>query len=729
MKDELQEASNKPNLSVIHGEFQRSVDESYRNRQQTAERTRYAFWEEQSDDGKKWDENMAEGKRAFPFNGSSDTRIRLADEIIQDRVDTLKAAFARAQFVAEGIGAEDAERAGITTKRLDWARNCGVDNLNREHELLEQYAETYGWAALQVTWDRRLNKRTETVTMDDLMMLSAQIQQVAPDSPAADLATLVADSSSEEPAADLIQELYPGFVARQSPEIYPQEVTAMTKAQARKAVKQLREQGQASFPVPYVSKNNPSVSALKPFEEFFFPPESTEIQRARAVFRVDWLTEAELRGKVRTEGWSKPWVEKVVDDAQGAHNPLIPLPTLREGNKDTVYNLNGLDKQHLHEIVWAYTRGVKDGVECIYCTVFCPHLQATHFEDVDDSLYGKHEMLNYAHGEYPFVIRVREATSRRVCDSRGVPELVSTWQNEIKSQRDSLVDRTSLSISPPLKVPLRNMSKAYRLAPMQQVGVTRPDEIEWMEPPPGNPREALEIIRSVKDDCDEYFGRTSELVPAAKSQVRQQNMVDSDLAFWVEVFKQIDALMLQFLGEENLMRISGAPGAAGDFSEIQRQHDWKLRFDVRELDTEFMGKKLEYFTQFVLNADRAGVVDMAAVVELMANMVDPTIRRAVVTSPQAASQKLYERTLTDIMAMAQGNEVPYVEQDPTAQGQLQAAQQIIAANPKYQEQLQADEHFGQLMQKWMQNRQQSVNQQQNSMIGRLGVAPGAAQTY
>jgi hypothetical protein len=310
-----------------------------------------------------------------------------------------------------------------------------------------------------------------------------------------------------------------------------------------------------------------------------------------------------------------------------------------------------------------------------------------------------------------------------------VPELVATWQSEIKSQRDALVDRTSLSISPPLKVPLRNMSKAYRLAPMQQVGVTRSDEIEWMEPPPGNPREALEIISSIKNDADEYFGRTSELVPAVKSQVRQQNMVDTGLAFWVRVFKQVDALMLQFMGDENLMRICGAPGGAGDFSEIQRQHDWKLRFDVRELDTDFMGKKLEYFTQFVLNADRAGVVDMAAVVELMANMVDPTIRRAVVTSQGTANQKMYDKTLQDIMAMAQGNEVPYVENDPTAEKQLQVAQQILEANPKYQEQIQADERFGELMQKWMQNRQQSVSQQQNSMIGRLGVTPSAAQVY
>ena len=53
--------------------------------------------------------------------------------------------------------------------------------------------------------------------MDELMMLSAQIQQVDPGNPAGDLASLVNDEGSEEAAADLVRELYPGFVQRQSP--------------------------------------------------------------------------------------------------------------------------------------------------------------------------------------------------------------------------------------------------------------------------------------------------------------------------------------------------------------------------------------------------------------------------------------------------------------------------------------------------------------------------------
>ena len=726
MKDELAEIAATPNLSALHEEYQRSTSLLLRDRQVLAEHTRFAYWESQADDGKKWDSNMPEGKRAFPFNGASDSRIRLADEIIQDNVDTLKASFKRAQFVAEGIGAEDAARAGATTKRLDWARNAGIPDLDDEHELLEQYVETYGWGVLHIIWERRLAKRTEEIGMDELVQLSAQIREEDPGNPAVDFPLLIADEGLEENAAEVARGLYPGFVIRQSPEVHPHEIVPLGKKESRKIVKQLRESGRAQFPVPYVSSNNPRVTALRPYEEVFFPPETTDIERARVIFRVDWLTEAELRARVVTDGWNEAWVEKVIKTSQGLTSPFRSV-SLRQSSTATVYDLQTNEKEYLHEVVWAYTRGTKDGAECVYCTTFGPHVD---FTDNDKSTYGSHVLLNYAHGKYPFKAKTRERTGRRLVDSRGVPEITMTQQNVIKSQIDALVDRTSISISPPLKVPLRNIGKVYHLAPMQQVGVTRPDEIEWMEPPRSNASEALEVMRSVKDGVDEFFGRSSENVPPVKTQVRQQNMVDCDLSFWVGVFKQVDALMLQFMPDDHLVRICGAPGGAGDFSEIQRQVDWKLRFDVRELDTEFMTAKLKAFTDFVLQADRAGVVDMAATVELMANMIDPTIRRAVVTTPQAASQKLYEQVLTDVMAMSQGNEVPYVENDPTAGRQLEFAQKIIAANPKYQEQIAVDEQFGELLQKYQQNRQQSVMQQQNAMVGRLGVAPSQPQmTY
>ena len=50
-------------------------------------------------------------------------------------------------------------------------------------------------------------------------------------------------------------------------------------------------------------------------------------------------------------------------------------------------------------------------------------------------------------------------------------------------------------------------------------------------------------------------------------------------------------------------------------------------------------------------------------------------------------------------------------------------QQIVQGNPKYQEALQGDERFQALLENYGKNLQQSVTQEQNKMIGRIGVQP------
>ena len=60
---------------------------------------------------------------------------------------------------------------------------------------------------------------------------------------------------------------------------------------------------------------------------------------------------------------------------------------------------------------------------------------------------------------------------------------------------------------------------------------------------------------------------------------------------------------------------------------------------------------------------------------------------------------------------------------PTAAMKMQFMQQIVQDNPKYQEVLQGDERFQALLENYGKNLQQSVAQEQNKMIGRIGVQP------
>jgi len=109
-------------------------------------------------------------------------------------------------------------------------------------------------------------------------------------------------------------------------------------------------------------------------------------------------------------------------------------------------------------------------------------------------------------------------------------------------------------------------------------------------------------------------------------------------------------------------------------------------------------------------------------------MLDPRLAAKVVMDKGAASQKVYRDTELQVMKMALGNEAEYVENDPTAQMKMQFLQTIIGSNPKYQQWLQGDQRFAGLVKNYTANLQQSVVQQQNKLVGRLGVKTGPGAT-
>lgn len=219
------------------------------------------------------------------------------------------------------------------------------------------------------------------------------------------------------------------------------------------------------------------------------------------------------------------------------------------------------------------------------------------------------------------------------------------------------------------------------------------------------------------------FGRPSENVPPVIWQTRLQKLTSEFLSMWTEALQQVHALMLQYMTDQEWLRIVGTPKPKISPDAIALESDSLLQLDIREMDPDFAMKQLEAIQKYVLPADAAGVVDRSRLVAAALSAIHPGLARQLVQSKAGATQKLFDQVSADFASMALGNPPRLVEEDPTAPVQLQFAQQIMQANQKYQQALREEPTFKKFVETWIQNRQQSVAQERNKTVGRLGVNP------
>ena len=688
-----------PDINDLAGEFRRSlynVSGGYVTQTDDVDNTRYALWSSQSDDGKKWSTNMPDGEQAFPYEGASDVRIRLVDSTINEIVANLCTGFERAKISASGLDFTDAPLGESATTLAAWLRDSKLRfDLGREAELLAQYAHTYGWSVLHVGWDQKLSTRMQPITMEQVAQMAMQAGQQDPSSVIAMMPQMIMDPAQEEQAADIVSLLMPDMKIRD----------------ARQFVRDLRDTGTAEYEEEYVLRNLPSIAALRPFTEVIVPPETTDLQRARVIFRREFMTEVELRAKIIEEEWDKEFVEQAIQTQgkqywlAGDMNSLMP-PGLS-------YN-GALRTDYLIEIVHAYAKQINDkGVPAIYYTVFSPL--------VGENLYAKHEPLDYVTGKYPFVEYRAERTRRGLVASRGVPEIAKTDQQEIKAQHDSMRDRTAFTTLPPIKVKKR-IGMLNKIGPAQQLPVTASDDYQFLSPPASSIIEAQTVINMVESRHANYFGLTHASVSPSKAAIMQQHTMNNWFSTWSEGFNQMFQLCLQYMDPVEIERVTGSP-LPQRLSEIAGQFDFVLKFDVRELDNEYVMKKLQAITQFVVPLDSGGVIDRNKLIQAIVAAISPDAAREMIVDQTGASQQMFRQVQSDIGMMMLGNEALYTENDPAAETKLQYAQQVMQSNQKAAQAAQGDPNFQQLFENYVKNLQMSSMQQKNAQVGRIGVTP------
>lgn len=693
---------------------------------------RFCRWPNQHPSGRKWPAGtpldhephhgaMDPQHEAKPWNGASDMRPFVVDDIINERVAMKTASFWRAMMQSQNAGESEEESYAIAL--ADWLIFTKLTaKLNKEVELSAQYADHYGWCLIGARWRTEISLKRYTLTMDEIQQeAQAAAQQLAaaagsqnaeggmqngqPAAPqaqlnsqqleqlqkTAQLPAMILDPSREGEAIQFLQDWYDEYIEKNLPESVRNQAPKLSAQRVRKCVQDLRKTGTCTAPLPFVVRDEPELFALKPWEEVFIPPELTTANEM--IFLAEWISDTELDNRALTEDYDPTWVAQAKKfrgqyslSTMMIQNQPAGLPGLLGGGVTQTPVQTPVPGMGLVQTVHAVYRDVdEDGVPGVYMTTFHPLVQK---DAMGGDLFGKDGLADGAlDGDLPYEPCCRENWARSITASRSVPEMASTHQNIVKGILDGLIDRQSITLLPPVNVYESPTGTKYTFGPAKQNYVRQGKEPEFMQLPSGQgTADATETYEMIRKSVDNRFALMSEDVPAPRMQTQQEKDVRSFLIAWTNALRRALLLCQQKMDDAEFAEITGAPLG---WLESRRQEPGLLTlaldFDVRELDQELSMKKVDAMNKLALPNDTMGVIQRGRYSEWMTRLIaGPRAAKFLIQPLPDATQQLKDKANMEVLKMFAGNPPNFVDKDdPTAASLLQFTQQIVMSNPTY----------------------------------------------
>jgi len=609
--------------------------------------TRFCRWDGQSGDGLKH-AAANNDEEPEPFEGAADIRVRTADLLINEDVMLLVLAAMRAQINFHGVEGTDARQAGNMAIVLRWVirNHFGVQWVRELLKLANYFlGDSPAVALLGIYWRRETALKMEKLSAQGLMelylgkvaevleeagadeeMIRSQAAQAAEDF----LGALAAEEVGEEILAGLMMEFFP--------EIRP--------ARARKVVVELRKSGEAEFPVPYIRRDGPEIQALRLYEDWFIPLNTTEFQSAKIYFVASWLSKTQIIERAVAEGWSDDFVEGVIGkrkadgSREGGQEAAAAFPDYVRSVDGELTVRPAKYYRGLYQIITAYyTATNADGVPGKYIVTF--------HRDVPVAA-GPRRLVDYAHGGYPGHVFQREVLTGRLCDSRGLAELGGPFQGLMKVYCDSFGDHAQIAGVPPIITRNRQRQGALHIKPLMELPAKRDGDYAWMNPPQ-YPRTVVDMVKELRRQVDEYFGRTNPDVPEDMVSLRREFKVLWFLMNLREALVQVWQLVQQYMPDEMIRRITNRDGEPifRSREEIQGQFDLDLRFDPRDLDPEYLEKIGGIVKDMLLAMDRDKTIRTAPIVSALLWRLAPDLAEESLVDVARANQ---EETAAEIKA-------------------------------------------------------------------------------
>lgn len=673
--------SDGPDVRAIETAYRETVTdlEPYFNQCLRSYDERRNYWAGKTQDLRK------NGKNPFPWQGASDTEAH----VISERLNTYVAMFInglrQSNIRAYPVEASDGPRAKIISSFLKWMVSSYIPAFYTQMELAANYGLERGLMVTYVGWEKKRRKVLQRFDIE-------QINNTNPD-----LAQGIIAGLADEVLMELIVAAFP----------------AVKEKRARRAIKELKENGVAELPAYVTDINRPCVQTLAPDGEFLMPSWVMDPQRLPICFWRTFMTAQEIESEVAENGWDRGWADYVIANLKGRQIDGPDGTMKNRGTQSSPYR-NDWRNSQTFEVVYAFQRLIdrEDGAEGIYRTIFNPEFTGG---DGRVSPYAKFELMN-GYKDYPVVVTRMSVDNKQLYDLQTMPELLRGFQQVVKAERDARIDRNSISTVPPTFGPPGLPPPIMR--PGFHNTETRPNSVRWGDQPAVN-NMSVEVENTMTKQADRIMGLDAE---SPYSGTVQKFHTDKFLAHVRDVLKAAYNAFQRFGPDEVFFRVTGAPDpirfGRGDPDE---DFDLIVNFDSLNNDPETQEARSNRITALI-GMDRNGRINTDAWLEYELGLIDPVLADTIIMPAEAAQQQVVKQVTDDLAKIYSGIELN--ARPNGAQIALQVVQTYLA-QPDVATRYAADGAFKTRIDTYMAGYTFQLEQAQNAEIGRIGATPAA----
>jgi hypothetical protein len=713
-KYNLEVGDDKPNIRLILNELKQAQSdaEKYFQRSDDCFALWHSQWEGQTLDGRK--HAGEDGTPPFPFEGGSDTRMRTCERVVNEFCTVVEFAFDNAKIQAQSVREFlNARAVNLATQCLRWQISSQMrSDFQREMPLAIAWTGGYGSALLGADWHQSRRLDYIEINLPDLDTLM-QSQGAGP--MMAQLMDMIMDERQEDTLVAWLQQLSP--------------ILQQNKTEARKIIRYLRMEHVAKVPVANVFESRPRLRALRSMIDVIHPPDMDDPQSpdTRWMDEIYYVTETQAYDRIATDGWSEEFVEDAIKQKGKMTNERWRKWSNWErsrysGEGYAPFAQAGAESyRDLIEIHEFRIRVHHFNVPCLYKTVFSPHVVG---KDRDNPLYAKHGPDENQHGRFPYAAMRFEQLERPLLSSRGIPEIIYNWEQEEKTQADGISDLTGMTLQPPLIVPKdRANAVAGQMRPSAVLGVTRPNEFQWMKPPQFNNLPIL-VQERIDKRIANYFGwfaPEAYIDPDKKQLCRQRTAKRhlNQIGVAIDLILELDK---QYLPDDE--ETAGKPAMQRPFpinrSDIAGAYQISGTIDMKMLNEDYAMQKIDMIGK-VMPFNQAGTAKMDQLFKSAMEIIDTDMADAVVEEDQgAATAKEQQDERSAISAAFNGIESP-LPMYGNHRLRLQTITQDVlqSQNPRMRQRLMQNPDTYQILQKRMEFFQNQIQQyEQNPGIGR-----------